>query len=237
VVEVVDFVFITTVLLAGAAALVLLVTFITRGTQGAGLPPPDLAGFAAAAFAYFLLAPFIANMISKSLLWLPVFGPAAASVGGSLFGAGLASLLADEFGNLVSSRVAAAADQAPSPQLPAVIAADEAQAAAAGPSPTAGAITTAFDNAGAVQTWWDARKNTKLTDAQITALGNAERLAMAAARAAEAEAKGITAAIRRADGLTELYMRQILEEAFRNDQVAVAQQKLVLAQLRREKER
>ena len=78
---------------------------------------------------------------------------------------------------------------------------------------------------------------TKLTDAQITALGNAERLAMAAARAAEAEAKGITAAIRRADGLTELYMRQILEEAFRNDQVAVAQQKLVLAQLRREKER
>jgi hypothetical protein len=60
---------------------------------------------------------------------------------------------------------------------------------------------------------------------------------MAAARAAEAEAKGITAAIRRADGLTELYMRQILEEAFRNDQVAVAQQKLVLAQLRREKER
>jgi hypothetical protein len=97
-------------------------------------------------------------------------------------------------------------------------------------------ITTAFETAGSVRSFREASDNTYITDAQITVLRNAERLALAAAHAADAEAKGIEAVLRRANRLSELHTRQIVEHEMRGEQLAGIGQKLVLADLQREKE-
>jgi hypothetical protein len=193
--------------------------------------------WAAFAFGYFLVALVFANLFYNLLLWLNPSREAAAWVVGRVLALAVAGLPAMGFGAIAESVFDTIAGAAPAPQLPVVSASPPGeQPASNAPSPEY-MITTAFDNAGSVQNWWQARANTKLTDAQVTALGNAERLATAAARAADAEAKGIDAVMRRADRLTGLHMRQVLEDAFRSEQVAVAEQKLVSEQLRREKER
>lgn len=98
-------------------------------------------------------------------------------------------------------------------------------------------ITTAFEAAGSVRTWWEARANHKAVEAKIAVLGDAERLARAAAKAADAEAAGIQAMIRRSDGFTELHMRHVVEDELRNDQLAALDHKLKLSRLNRDKQR
>lgn len=104
-------------------------------------------------------------------------------------------------------------------------------------SPAANMVTTALEAAGSVRTRWQVTQNTNETAARIAALQNAERLAQAASRTAEAEAQAIVAMMRRTDQLSQLFVCQEVEAERRREYLEAANHQLTLADIRRKKER
>jgi hypothetical protein len=87
-------------------------------------------------------------------------------------------------------------------------------------------IRTAMDHAPAIRNPLSAFANTIGTNAQISALENAERLADATARTAEAEAKGIDAIIRREDSLIEMRVRQQINPELEQNKIEAQRERL-----------
>jgi hypothetical protein len=77
-----------------------------------------------------------------------------------------------------------------------------------------------MDGAASIRTPLRAFLNGVATSAQIDALADAERLAAATGSAADAEVKALEALMRRADRLSEIYIRQVLEHEVREDPIA-----------------
>jgi hypothetical protein len=95
---------------------------------------------------------------------------------------------------------------------------------------------TGIENARSIRNPVSAWINTISTKSRLTALANAEQLAKATAKAADAEAGGIEALMRRADRISELDVRQLFETDTRASQMAEQQHKLQLARTRRQAE-
>jgi len=88
-------------------------------------------------------------------------------------------------------------------------------------------VRTAMDHAPAIRNPVAAFANTVGTNAQITALENAGRLADATARTAEAEAKGFDAILRREDRLIELRVRQQIATELEQNKIEEQRNKLI----------
>jgi hypothetical protein len=87
-------------------------------------------------------------------------------------------------------------------------------------------ITSAMDHTPAIRNPISAFANTVGTNAQITALENAGRLADATARTAEAEAKGFDAIMRREDRLIEMRVRQQITPELEQNKVEEQRERL-----------
>jgi hypothetical protein len=105
-------------------------------------------------------------------------------------------------------------------------------------------IRSAMDLAPAIRNPISAFANTVGTNAQISALENAGRLADATARAAEAEAKGFDAIMRREDRLIEMRVRQQIAPELQQNKIEEQRNRLLddehhrtIAAERRSKER
>jgi|SRR5579862_5175357 len=79
--------------------------------------------------------------------------------------------------------------------------------------------TTALERASTIRNPFSAMVNSIATESQIEALKNAEKLAEATGKAADAESKGIEALMRRADRLSEMHIRRELEQGVRGDRI------------------
>jgi hypothetical protein len=88
-------------------------------------------------------------------------------------------------------------------------------------------VGTAMDYAPTIRNPLAAFANTVGTNAQITALENAGRLADATARTAEAEAKGFDAILRREDRLIELRVRQQIATELEQNKIEEQRSKLI----------
>lgn len=242
--DLIGFIFDTAMWLALTIGSALVIVIIVQ--QNSGREQRRLLVFIAAlAFEYFLIGLFFIGVVSSlttgrvasafaQLLALIVAGFLTKPLWG------LAALVADGIARTDQSPQLPAAPPPPPPaakQPTPEVAPPAAERPLPKPLPVELMVTTALDTSSSIENWWDAWGNTRTTNARIAALGNAERLALATARAADAEAKGIDAFMRRADRLTELHMRQALEEVFRIERLSVAEQNLLVAQSRREKER
>lgn len=103
---------------------------------------------------------------------------------------------------------------------------------------------TAMENASAVRNPIQAIADTFATNAQIKALENSVRLAVATGRAAEAESQGLAALIERDDRLIEIRARSITQNELQDNKIEEVRERLkddlhkrTLAEERRYKER
>lgn len=94
-------------------------------------------------------------------------------------------------------------------------------------------IKSAMDHAPAIRNPISAIANTVGTNAQITALENAARLAEATARTAEAEAKGFDAIMSREDRLIEMRVRQQIAPELQQNKIEEQRNRLLDDQHRR----
>ena len=92
--------------------------------------------------------------------------------------------------------------------------------------PPADAVSTAMDNAPAIRNPLSAFANSIGTNAQISALENAARLADATARTAEAEARGFDAVMRREDSLIEMRVRQQINPELEQNKIETQRERL-----------
>lgn len=87
-------------------------------------------------------------------------------------------------------------------------------------------IQSAMDHAPAIRNPLSAFANSIGTNAQISALENAARLADATARTAEAEAKGFEAVMRREDSLIEMRVRQQINPELEQNKIETQRERL-----------
>jgi hypothetical protein len=93
-------------------------------------------------------------------------------------------------------------------------------------APLVDTIRTAMDHAPAIRNPLSALANSIGTNAQISALENAKRLADATASTAEAETKGFEAVMRREDSLIEMRVRQQINPELEQNKIETQRERL-----------